>query len=132
MFTKNKTDRLENNNADLLLASLKNKKKRNQSCNSIELNPSYIDQFKANSNDENHLLEHLRSSNLLKRKSYLLANHLINNQLYTDEDYVTDLNRTDDDMIDDLFGNLDKENQVELESPNEYSVVSYRFLKFLI
>ena len=91
-----------------------------------------MDQFKVVSAAENHLLDHLRSSNLLKRKSYLLANHLINNQLYTDEDYMTDLNRTDDEMIDDLFGNFSKDNQVELDSSNEYSIVSYRFVYFYI
>lgn len=76
--------------------------KKNQSFNSIDLNPSYIDQFKSNSNDD-RLIEHLRSSNLLKRKSYLLASHLLSNNLFTDEDYITDFNKTEFDNDDDIF-----------------------------
>lgn len=133
MFTKNKSSRLENNTAELLLANLKAKTdySRDQSCNSIDLNPSYLDQFK---NEDNLLLDHLRSSNLLKRKKYLLANHLIKNQLYTDQDYVTDVNKTDDDMLNDefnddlLLGNYNLDNQIELTSPIVYSVVSLRFI----
>lgn len=98
------------NKADLI--QIKNKtNKKDQSFNTIDLNPTFSEQFKSKSNTkEDKLLDHLHSSNFLKRKNTLLVNHLKNNQLLTDEDYVTDLEFYNN------FENILKNNQNSIDS----------------
>lgn len=97
-----------------------NEEYKMQSFNSIDLNPSYHEQI--NNSEDNELIEHLRSSNLLKRKSFLLASHLISNQLLTEEDYTTDFNKTDVGTI--VFDKILLKNQKVLNNNKETTTIS--------
>jgi hypothetical protein len=108
LFNKSKS---KNKAIDLIQIKTNKTNKKDQSFNTIDLNPTFSEQFKSKSNSkEDKLLDHLHSSNFLKRKNTLLVNHLKNNQLLTDEDYVTDLEFYNN------FENILKNNQNSIDS----------------
>ena len=80
LFNKSKS---KNKAIDLIQIKTNKTNKKDQSFNTIDLNPTFSEQFKSKSNSkEDKLLDHLHSSNFLKRKNTLLVNHLKNNQLF--------------------------------------------------